>query len=157
MEEEAQRSHQVCLLAVPSSLSCQDLIAFTAACHDHMKHLRIIRPEDSTSSPNHYMALIEFRSQVEYTLMLILNALITQSLNFLLSECCRWILSFFSRSTIQLTFWRRALQRCLRFWGRGGKRGWLLDSSTWSHWTTHLPCLPGEDGWVCWWNTDHTV
>jgi BRCA1-associated protein len=64
LEEEAQRSQQVCLLAVPSSLSCQDLLAFTAACHEDMKHLRIIKPEDATASPNHYMALIEFRSQV---------------------------------------------------------------------------------------------
>ncbi|XP_059478624.1 BRCA1-associated protein-like [Neocloeon triangulifer] len=64
MEDEAQRSEQVCLLAVPSSLSCQDLLAFTAACHEDMKHLRIIRPEDSSASLNHYMALIEFRSQV---------------------------------------------------------------------------------------------
>lgn len=66
LEAEAQRSEQVCLLAVPASLSCQDLLAFTAACHDDMKHLRIIRPDDSAASPNQYMALIEFRSQVIY-------------------------------------------------------------------------------------------
>ncbi|CAB3369077.1 Hypothetical predicted protein [Cloeon dipterum] len=64
LEGEAQRSEQVCLLAVPSSLSCQDLLAFTAACHEDMKHLRIIKPEDTSASLNHYMALIEFRSQV---------------------------------------------------------------------------------------------
>lgn len=62
VETEALRSEQVCLLGVPSSLSCQDLLAFTAACHDDMRHLRIICPDDS-SSANHYMALIEFRSQ----------------------------------------------------------------------------------------------
>ena len=41
-------------------MTCHDLLNFTAAYHDGIQHLRIIK--DGT--PNQYMALITFRFQV---------------------------------------------------------------------------------------------
>lgn len=59
MDSGSDRSEMVCMLAVPASVTCHDLLLFTAACQGDMQHLRIIR--DST--PNQYMALVKFRSQ----------------------------------------------------------------------------------------------
>ncbi|XP_046386167.1 BRCA1-associated protein [Ischnura elegans] len=59
IESGVERSEMVCMLAVPASVTCHDLLLFTAACQADMQHLRIIR--DST--PNQYMALVKFRSQ----------------------------------------------------------------------------------------------
>lgn len=60
MDRAAQRSQTVCILAVPATMTCHDLLTFTAACHGDIQHLRIIRD----GSPNRYMALLTFRSQV---------------------------------------------------------------------------------------------
>ncbi|KAF5284146.1 hypothetical protein FQR65_LT00146 [Abscondita terminalis] len=48
----------LCLLGVPNSMTCHDLLAFTAPCHGEIAHIRVIRD----SSPNQYMALLIFRS-----------------------------------------------------------------------------------------------
>ena len=50
----------VCLLAVPCSVTTHDLLQFTAPCYAGILHFRIIRD----ASPNQYMVLIKFRSQV---------------------------------------------------------------------------------------------
>ncbi|KAJ4445291.1 hypothetical protein ANN_07095 [Periplaneta americana] len=59
MDRAAQRSQTVCILAVPATMTCHDLLTFTAACHGDIQHLRIIRD----GSPNRYMALLTFRTQ----------------------------------------------------------------------------------------------
>ncbi|XP_018335141.1 BRCA1-associated protein, partial [Agrilus planipennis] len=48
----------LCLLGVPTSMTCHDLLAFTAPCHAEIAHIRVLR--DST--PNQYMALLTFRN-----------------------------------------------------------------------------------------------
>ncbi|KAK4878245.1 hypothetical protein RN001_010751 [Aquatica leii] len=48
----------LCLLGVPNSMTCHDLLAFTAPCHAEIAHIRVIRD----SSPNQYMALLTFRN-----------------------------------------------------------------------------------------------
>uniref|UniRef100_A0A1B6CU37 BRCA1-associated protein n=1 Tax=Clastoptera arizonana TaxID=38151 RepID=A0A1B6CU37_9HEMI len=53
------RSQTVCILAVPSSMTCHDLLTFLAACLDDIKNVRIIRD----GSPNQYMVLLAFRTQ----------------------------------------------------------------------------------------------
>lgn len=54
----ADRSHTICILSVPATMTCHDLLTFTAACHQNIQHFRILRD----GSPNQYMALITFRS-----------------------------------------------------------------------------------------------
>ncbi|XP_015603552.1 BRCA1-associated protein isoform X2 [Cephus cinctus] len=56
----ATRSHTICILSVPATMTCHDLLTFTAACHQDIQHFRILRD----GSPNQYMALITFRSAV---------------------------------------------------------------------------------------------
>uniref|UniRef100_A0A1B0G7Z4 BRCA1-associated protein n=1 Tax=Glossina morsitans morsitans TaxID=37546 RepID=A0A1B0G7Z4_GLOMM len=51
-------SNQLCLLAVPASLSCHDLLNFVAPCHSEIQHIRIVRD----GSPNQFMVLLEFRA-----------------------------------------------------------------------------------------------
>lgn len=60
MRSAADRSHTICILSVPATMTCHDLLTFTAACHQDMQHFRILRD----GSPNQYMALITFRSSV---------------------------------------------------------------------------------------------
>ena len=62
LDESEVRSEMLCMLAVPTSLTTHDLLQFTAPCNPDIQHMRIIR--DST--PNQYMVLIKFRSQVHY-------------------------------------------------------------------------------------------
>ncbi|XP_055381060.1 BRCA1-associated protein [Condylostylus longicornis] len=57
-EVEDIPSSQLCLLAVPASLSCHDLLKFVAPCHEFIQHIRIIRD----GSPNQFMVILEFRS-----------------------------------------------------------------------------------------------
>lgn len=47
-------SHTLCLLAVPATVSCRDLLSFTAACQQDIQHVRILRD----ASPHKYMALL---------------------------------------------------------------------------------------------------
>ncbi|KAG5310813.1 BRAP protein, partial [Pseudoatta argentina] len=54
----ADRSHTICILSVPATMTCHDLLTFTAACHQDIQYFRILRD----GSPNQYMALITFRS-----------------------------------------------------------------------------------------------
>ncbi|KAG7202365.1 hypothetical protein KM043_018691 [Ampulex compressa] len=54
----ADRSHTICILSVPATMTCHDLLTFTAACHQDIQYFRIIRD----GNPNQYMALITFRS-----------------------------------------------------------------------------------------------
>jgi BRCA1-associated protein len=44
----------LCLLGVPTSMTCHDLLAFTAPCHADIAHIRVLRD----SLPNQYMALL---------------------------------------------------------------------------------------------------
>ena len=60
LEEGIPRSQMICMLAIPAWLSCHDLLNFLAPCCPGIRKVRIIR--DST--PNQYMALVLFRSQV---------------------------------------------------------------------------------------------
>ncbi|XP_077266009.1 BRCA1-associated protein isoform X2 [Temnothorax americanus] len=54
----ADRSHTICILSVPATMTCHDLLTFTAACHQDIQYFRILKD----GSPNQYMALITFRS-----------------------------------------------------------------------------------------------
>ncbi|XP_014615924.1 PREDICTED: BRCA1-associated protein [Polistes canadensis] len=58
MHNAADRSHTICMLSVPATMTCHDLLTFTAACHQDIQHVRILRD----GNPNQYMALITFRS-----------------------------------------------------------------------------------------------
>ncbi|XP_034487232.1 BRCA1-associated protein [Drosophila innubila] len=51
-------SNQLCLLAVPATLNCHDLLNFIAPCHAEIRHVQIVRD----GSPNQFMVLLEFRS-----------------------------------------------------------------------------------------------
>ncbi|CAG9815071.1 unnamed protein product [Phaedon cochleariae] len=48
----------LCLLGVPATMTCHDLLAFTAPCHCDISHIRVLRD----SMPNQYMALLTFRN-----------------------------------------------------------------------------------------------
>ncbi|XP_055546441.1 BRCA1-associated protein [Wyeomyia smithii] len=50
-------SRTLCLIAVPSSLNCHDILNFIAPCHSVIQHVRILRD----GSPNQFMVLLEFR------------------------------------------------------------------------------------------------
>lgn len=50
-------SKTLCLIAVPSSLNCHDILNFIAPCHSVIQHVRILRD----GSPNQFMVLLEFR------------------------------------------------------------------------------------------------
>ncbi|XP_053679866.1 BRCA1-associated protein [Anopheles nili] len=50
-------SNTLCLIAVPSSLNCHDILNFIAPCQKEIQHVRILRD----SSPNQFMVLLEFR------------------------------------------------------------------------------------------------
>uniref|UniRef100_A0AAG5CTJ5 BRCA1-associated protein n=1 Tax=Anopheles atroparvus TaxID=41427 RepID=A0AAG5CTJ5_ANOAO len=54
---ESGVSQTLCLIAVPSSLNCHDILNFIAPCHQQIQHVRILRD----GSPNQYMVLLEFR------------------------------------------------------------------------------------------------
>uniref|UniRef100_U5ESP9 Putative brca1-associated protein n=1 Tax=Corethrella appendiculata TaxID=1370023 RepID=U5ESP9_9DIPT len=51
-------STTLCLIAVPATLNCHDILNFIAACHAVIKHVRILRD----GSPNQFMVLLEFRT-----------------------------------------------------------------------------------------------
>ncbi|XP_054747900.1 BRCA1-associated protein [Anastrepha obliqua] len=51
-------SDMLCLLAVPASVSCHDLMGFVAPCQSAIRHIRIVRD----GSPNQFMVILEFRS-----------------------------------------------------------------------------------------------
>ncbi|CAH0548973.1 unnamed protein product [Brassicogethes aeneus] len=48
----------LCIIGVPTSMTCHDVLAFTAPCHADIAHIRVLRD----SSPNQYMALLTFRN-----------------------------------------------------------------------------------------------
>lgn len=58
IDRAVMRSQTLCILAIPSTMNCGDLLSFLSPCKDTIKHVRII----TDSSPNQYMALITFRS-----------------------------------------------------------------------------------------------
>ncbi|KAI5700321.1 hypothetical protein M8J76_010709 [Diaphorina citri] len=58
IENASQQCHTVCILAVPSTMTCHDLLTFTASCAEQIRHIRIVRD----GSLNQYMALLTFRS-----------------------------------------------------------------------------------------------
>lgn len=58
IHQAAKRSNTICILSVPATMTCHDLLTFTAACHQDIQHFRIIRD----NNPNQYMALITMRS-----------------------------------------------------------------------------------------------
>ncbi|CAG2194195.1 BRAP [Mytilus edulis] len=59
LKSEVPRSELICMLAVPAAYTIHDLLNFTAAVHEGIEYLRIVR--DST--PNQYMVLVKFRTQ----------------------------------------------------------------------------------------------
>lgn len=59
LDKAASTSQTICVLAVPASMTCNDLLTFLAACLEDIKHVRIIRD----GSPNQYMVLLTFRTQ----------------------------------------------------------------------------------------------
>lgn len=59
MDKAASSSQTVCILAVPASMTCHDLLSFLAPCLGEIRHVRIIKD----GSPNQYMVLLTFRSQ----------------------------------------------------------------------------------------------
>ena len=61
LEEDVPRSQLICMLAIPAWLTCHDLLHFLAPCCPGIRRVRIIR--DAT--PNQYMALVLFRTQVQ--------------------------------------------------------------------------------------------
>lgn len=60
LTEDVRRSAMVCILTVPATMTSHDLMKLMAPFNDVMEHMKIIR--DST--PNQYMVLIKFSSQV---------------------------------------------------------------------------------------------
>lgn len=56
----ATRSNTICMLSVPATMTCHDVLTFTAACHQNIQHFRILRDDN----PDQYMALITFRNSV---------------------------------------------------------------------------------------------
>jgi len=62
LEMDVPRSQMICMLAIPAWLSCHDLLNFLAACCPGTRRVRIIRDK----TPNQYMALVLFRSQVTH-------------------------------------------------------------------------------------------
>lgn len=61
LEENVPRSQMICMLAIPAWLSCHDLLNFLAPCCPGIRRVRVIRDK----TPNQYMALVLFRSQVK--------------------------------------------------------------------------------------------
>ncbi|CAH1800491.1 unnamed protein product [Owenia fusiformis] len=59
LNEDFPRSEMICILAVPASMSVQDLLDFTAGVGPGIEHMKIIR--DNT--PSQYLVLVKFRSQ----------------------------------------------------------------------------------------------
>ena len=72
LEMDVPRSQMICMLAIPAWLSCHDLLNFLAPCCPGIRRVRIIRDK----TPNQYMALVLFRSQVRVLHYYILNKLI---------------------------------------------------------------------------------
>lgn len=60
LDLDVPRSQMICMLAIPAWLSCHDLLNFLAPCCPGIRRVRIIRDK----TPNQYMALVLFRSQV---------------------------------------------------------------------------------------------
>lgn len=60
LKEDVQRSAMLCILTVPATMTSHDLMKFVASFYEVIEHMKIIR--DST--PNQYMVLIKFSSQV---------------------------------------------------------------------------------------------
>lgn len=50
-------SKTLCLLAVPATLNCHDILNFIAPCHSEITHVRIVRD----GSPNQFMVVLDFR------------------------------------------------------------------------------------------------
>jgi BRCA1-associated protein len=60
-DENQLRSEILCMLGVPSSKNCSDLFDFIMPFSDSIEYIRIIRD----SSPNQYMVLLKFHTQLE--------------------------------------------------------------------------------------------
>ena len=60
LDEGTERSEMICMMSVPAKMAIHDLLQFTAACYPDIERMRIIR--DST--PNQYMVLVKFKTQV---------------------------------------------------------------------------------------------
>lgn len=60
LTDDVRRSAMVCILTVPATMTSHDLMKLMAPFNEVMEHMKIIR--DST--PNQYMVLIKFCTQV---------------------------------------------------------------------------------------------
>ena len=59
MSLPVERGLRLCIVAIPSHMSVNDLFEFTNQFREHMQHIRILR--DTT--PYQYMAIIQFDEQ----------------------------------------------------------------------------------------------
>lgn len=90
LTEDVRRSAMLCVLSVPTTMTSHDLMKFVAPFNDVMEHMKIIR--DST--PNQYMVLIKFATQVRscsYQPGLLAVTTIRQKYIRLLLYRSRWI------------------------------------------------------------------
>ncbi len=69
LEMDVPCSQMICMLAIPAWLSCHDLLNFLAPCCPGIRRVRIIRDK----TPNQYMALVLFRSQVKIKILIALQ------------------------------------------------------------------------------------
>ena len=54
------RSQMLCMIGVPNSISCNELLDFVMPFNENMQFMRILRD----SYPNQYMVLLKFTNQV---------------------------------------------------------------------------------------------
>lgn len=73
LTEDVRRSAMVCILTVPATMTSHDLMKLMAPFNDVMEHMKIIR--DST--PNQYMVLIKFCTQVRSPQLLSIGAYVS--------------------------------------------------------------------------------
>jgi len=57
---KAARSEMLCVMAIPSTISCAEFLTYVASFKSSIEQIKIIRD----NSPNHYMALLKFNDQV---------------------------------------------------------------------------------------------
>lgn len=55
-----KRSEMLCMIGIPASLTCNELLDFVVPYSETLIYLRIIRD----AYPNRYMAILKFRTQV---------------------------------------------------------------------------------------------
>lgn len=62
LDSSQKRSEMLCMIGVPNSVSCNQLLDFIMPFNDNMQFMRILRD----THPNQYMVLFKFSEQVLY-------------------------------------------------------------------------------------------